>query len=69
MSHWVSSSWKQIKKEHIINTWRRIGINSNQTVDWNTVQGENNYDFDDIQIGNVSDNVEFIVESIGDAQD
>lgn len=69
VSHWVSSSWKQIKEEHIINTWRRIGINSNQTVDWNTVQGENNYDFDDIQIDNVDDNVEFIVESISDAQD
>ena len=38
-------------------------------LDTNFFSRRNNYDFNNIQIDNVDNNIEFIVESIGDSQD
>ena len=48
----VSESQKAIAEEAIMNTQRHIGIGKDRPADWNIVEGENNFDFDNIQINN-----------------
>ena len=56
-------------QDTIVNTWRQVGKNSNTPVNWDTVEGENDTLFDDIEFENADPDTQYIVESLGDDED